>query len=198
MLSGLKWAVIGPCLFLGTWACGDPPEPVLPVVSEEAETETEAVGKGGAPAFDARGRPIEVEPVLEPRVDRFVDVRWLGGRRFSVHRGQIATMLGDLQSREIVGDRDGEAFTFEKATIYVVRDVVYRVDLSLPDALPPNDALVALGFPRNDRSFRKTHREFRASFKWGFARFRLMRATRNGPTVDTVQIWHTEPVKAGR
>ena len=197
MPFALKRAGAALLLWVWTVGCGDPPEPVLPVVTPETTDDAAAGTIPDRPTRDAAGRPIEVEPVAEPRVDRFIDVRWLGGRRFSTHRGQITAILGDLQSRQIVDEREGEAFQFDQATVYVIRDTVYRIDVDLPEAMAPNDALEALGFPRNDRSFRKTHGEFRASFKWGFSRFLLMRAKRNGPTVDSVQIWHTEPVKAG-
>jgi hypothetical protein len=105
--------------------------------------------------------------------------------------------LGDLQHRLIVDDRQGESFEYEHATLYVVRDTVYRVNVRLPEPLSPNDALEAIGFPRYDRSFRETHREFRVSFKWGFERFRLLRTSRSSNLVERVEVWHTEPVKAG-
>ncbi len=187
---GMIWTALG--LALG---CGAPPEPVLPVIEPPEERADDDVGE--------RTRRIPtnpemmVEPVLEPNTTAVVDVRWLGGRRFSTHRGAIAEQLGDLKNRSIVDDRQGESFDYELATLFVVRDTIYRVNVRLPEPLPPNDALEAIGFPRYDRSFRETHREFRISFKWGFERFRLLRKSRNSKLVERVEVWHTEPVKAG-
>ena len=185
------WTVLG--LGLG---CGAPSDPVLPVVAPEAPTEERA--DDASPRSRLPTNPeMAVEPIAEPNTAAVVDVRWLGGRRFSTHRGAIAEQLGDLQSRSIVDDRQGEAFDYEQATLFVVRDTIYRVNVRLPEPLSPNDTLEAIGFPRYDRSFRETHREYRVSFKWGFERFRLLRKSRNSKQVERVEVWHTEPVKAG-
>jgi len=184
------WTALG--LGLG---CGSPPEPVLPVIEPPEERAKNGAGE------NSRRIPtnpeMAVQPVLVPSTSAVVDVRWIGGRRFSTHRGAIAEQLGDLQHRLIVDDRQGESFEYEHATLYVVRDTVYRVNVRLPEPLSPNDALEAIGFPRYDRSFRETHREFRVSFKWGFERFRLLRTSRSSNLVERVEVWHTEPVKAG-
>jgi len=179
--------------------CGDPPEPVLPVVTPDEAVEADEADVSvvtAAPRGPTNPDMVET-PVVEPNGSAVVDVRWLGGRKFSTNRGVIAEALGDLQSRAIVDDRQGETFEYAQATLYVVRDTVYRVDVQLPEALSPNDALQAIGFPRYDRSFRETHREYRMSFKWGFERFRFLRTTRNSKRVDRVEVWHREPVKAG-
>ncbi|MFH1463354.1 MAG: hypothetical protein ABIO70_03105 [Pseudomonadota bacterium] len=123
----------------------------------------------------------------------YVDMHWLTGRRYEDISDLLAEPLGAEQGRRPLDAKRGEEISYERGAARVVRGVVYMLRVELPEPLTRTDALLALGFNSHADHWRETHSEYRLSWCFGFARFRLRREQPGSDRVDVVEGWRSEP-----
>ncbi len=164
-------------------ACGTP-EPVLSGVPE-----TNILDEPD----DEGTLPVERAAVYSRPADVYVDVRHLGGRSFPGSRDVVADQLGALLESEELGGDNGQELRFERATLRVVDDLIYMVEVPLPEPLRRSDALEYLGFPSQVGRYIVLHREYRLNHEWSFRRIRMMRDSPDNELVNSVEAWRWVP-----
>lgn len=128
----------------------------------------------------------------------YVDVHWLGGRRYDDVADEVEQQLGPLHERKVLDSRRGEELVYERGDVRVVRGVIYMIRVQLPEPLTRTEALLVTGFGVYADHWRETHREFRLSYSFDFERFRLMRHSGDKDRVVSVEAWKISPDKARR
>ena len=180
-------------------ACGGE-EPVLLGVKPEAEPESESnerskVWQRVIPESAYRDDPVvEAEAYSKPD-GVYVDIHWLGGRRYDDVIGEVELQLGPLHERKVLDARRGEEWVYERGDVRVIRGVIYMVRVQLPEPLTRSEALLVTGFSIYADHWRETHREYRLSNSFDFERFRLMRHDQDKDRVVTVEAWKQSPDK---
>ncbi len=140
---------------------------------------------------------VEAETYSKPE-GVYVDIHWLGGRRYDDVVGELELQLGPLVERKVLDARRGEELVYERGDVRVVRDVVYMIRVQLPEPLTRTEALLVTGFTVFADHWRETHREFRLSHSFDFERFRLMRHSEDKDRVISVEAWKLSPDKVRR
>jgi hypothetical protein len=128
----------------------------------------------------------------------YVDIHWLGGRRFDDVAIELEQQLGELHERKALDARRGEELVYERGDVRVIRGVVYMIRVQLPEPLTRTEALLVTGFTIYADHWRETHREFRLSYSFDFERFRLMRDAEDNDRVVSVEAWKLSPDKVRR
>ena len=101
----------------------------------------------------------------------YVDVRYLGGRRLDRCTTDIGRAIGEpARQPQGVPMRQGIRYQYDKGSVYICEDQVYRIDLALPEELRRSQVLQILGF-QNKWTDLITHREYVLENEWGFVRF---------------------------
>lgn len=172
-------------------ACGAD-EPVLTGVAPTAPVTAEAAA-ADAPAGEATSAPVAADGAYAPAEGVYVDVRYLGGKRYKEVADVVALQLGPLvQAEELPGDA-GRAMVFERGQIRIYEDRVVMLDIPLPNLMRRTAALAALGFPPATGRYLTLHREYRLNHEWGFRRIRMMRENRASELINRVEAWHRVP-----
>jgi len=176
-------------------ACGTE-DPVLLGVEPEPEpapSQRSKVWQRVIPESAYRDAPeIEAQVYSKPE-NVYVDIHWLGGRRYDDIAAELELQLGPLHERKVLDARRGEELVYERGDVRVVRDVVYMLRVQLPEPLTRSEALLVTGFTVFADHWRETHREFRLSHSFDFERFRLMRHAEDKDRVITVEAWKISP-----
>jgi len=176
-------------------ACGTE-DPVLLGVEPEPEpapSQRSKVWQRVIPESAYRDTPeVEAQVYRKPE-SVYVDIHWLGGRRYDDIATELELQLGPLHERKVLDARRGEEFVYERGDVRVVRDVVYMIRVQLPEPLTRSEALLVTGFTVFADHWRETHREFRLSHSFDFERFRLMRHADDKDRVVTVEAWKISP-----
>jgi hypothetical protein len=187
-------AVLGLLLALSS-ACVTE-EPVLLGVEpdpEPAPTERAKVWQRVIPDSAYRDDPVVVAQAYSKPAGVYVDIHWLGGRRYDDIAAELEAQLGPLHERKVLDSRKGEELVYERGEVRVLRGVVYMLRVRLPEPLTRSDALLSTGFSIYADHWRETHREFRLSNSFEFERFRLMRDGNDKDRVVSVEAWKLNP-----
>ncbi len=190
-------------MLAGSQACGNE-EPVLLGVSpeqrerEQRQQEREGVWQRNIPESATRDAPSGQPVAYEKPEGVYVDLHWLGGRRYDDAAEQLQAQLGALAERREIDTRRGEELVYERGVARVVRGTVYMVRVDLPEPMTRTDALLVTGFSIYADHWRETHLEYRLANSWGFERFRLQRAEPGGDRVVSVEAWKLRPERVQR
>ncbi len=176
-------------------------EPVLLGVEpdEPADaTERSKVWQRVIPESAYRDDPeVEAQTYSKPE-GVYVDVHWLGGRRYDDVASELEQQLGALHERKVLDARRGEELVYERGDVRVIRGVVYMIRVQLPEPLTRTEALLVTGFTVFADHWRETHREFRLSHSFDFERFRLMRHDDDKDRVVSIEAWKMSPDQVRR
>lgn len=123
----------------------------------------------------------------------YVDVRYLGGRSWNDAQPTLSDQLGNLQDSIELPMRQGTHYLYEKGSVYIYEDKVYRIDLSLPEELRRSAVLQILGFPEQVDKYLITHREYVLENEWEFRRIRMKRVSTENELVNEVSAWKFSP-----
>ena len=123
----------------------------------------------------------------------YIDVRYLGGRNWTSVQPTLAEQLGDLQDSQELPMRQGLRYQYEKGSIYIYEDQIYRIDLPLPEELRRSATLQLLGFPEQVDKYLITHREYVLENEWEFRRIRMKRVSKDNELVNEVSAWKFSP-----
>ncbi len=186
------WCWLALAMMLG---CGTEEPVLLGVEPEDVQAEKPKandrsdVWQRVIPESAYRDNP-EVEAQAYAKPDGiYVDISWLGGRRYDDVASELETQLGPLHERKVLDARRGEELVYERGDVRVVRGVVYMIRVQLPEPLTRTEALLVTGFTIYADHWRETHREFRLSHTFDFERFRLMRHGEDRDRVVSVEAW---------
>ncbi len=181
-------------------SCGAGEPVLLGVQPEDEETEgsDDRIWKRVVPESAHQEDPIEEARAYAKPEGVYVDVHWLGGRRYTDVAEELGAQLGPLHERREIDARRGEELVYERGDVRVVRGVVYMMRVQLPEPLTRTEALLVTGFSIYADHWRETHREFRLSHSFGFERFRLMRDREQKDRVVVVEAWKQNPDKVRR
>lgn len=171
-------------LFLLAFACGEP-EPVLQAVERRSTPEEVAARRAAA---ELRASPENLVATYRKADGVYVDVRFLGGRRYDGVRAEIEAQLGAvLEERPSISG--GREIVFERGTVRLVDDRIQMIDVPLPRPLRRSEALGALGFPPATGDYKELALEYRLVNEWGFRRLRFVRTERESEEIARVQAW---------
>ncbi len=170
---------------------GVEPEPA-PKASERSKVWQRVV-----PESAHRNEPEEAQAYAKPD-GVYVDIQWLGGRRYNDVAAELELQLGPLHERKVLDARSGEELVFERGDVRVVRGVVYMLRVQLPEPLTRTEALLVTGFTIYADHWRETHREYRLSNSFDFERFRLMRHSEDKDRVVSIEAWKLSPDRVRR
>lgn len=123
----------------------------------------------------------------------YVDVRYLGGRPWIDAQSTLTEQLGDLQDSQELPMRQGTRYIYDKGSVYIYEDQVYRIDLPLPEELRRSQVLQLLGFPEQVDKYLITHREYVLENEWEFRRIRMKRVGTENELVKEVSAWKFSP-----
>lgn len=123
----------------------------------------------------------------------YVDVRYLGGRSWIDAQPTLAEQLGNLQDSLELPMRQGVRYQYDKGSVYIYEDQVYRIDLPLPEELRRSQVLQILGFPEQVDKYLITHREYVLENEWEFRRIRMKRVGTENELVKEVSAWKFSP-----
>jgi len=123
----------------------------------------------------------------------YVDVRYLGGRNWIDAQPTLAEQLGNLQDSQELPMRQGTRYIYDKGSVYIYEDQVYRIDLALPEELRRSQVLQILGFPEQVDKYLITHREYVLENEWEFRRIRMKRVGTDNELVNEVSAWKFSP-----
>ena len=123
----------------------------------------------------------------------YVDVRYLGGRNWINAQPTLAKQLGNLQDSLELPMRQGIRYQYEKGSVYIYEEQVYRIDLALPEELRRSAVLQILGFPEQVDKYLITHREYVLENEWEFRRIRMKRVGTENELVKEVSAWKFSP-----
>lgn len=178
-------------LILGV-ACGDP-EPVVSGVPATPEAVAER-----REAAELRASPSNIDAGYEKPEGVHVDVRYLGGRRYTQIRDEVASQLGAVIEERTLAEGAGTEVRLERGTLRLLDDTIYMLEIPLPAPVRRTEALALLGFPAAIRDYTLTTTEFRLTNMWGFRRLIFFRTERDGEFVDRVQAWRFTPMEKQR
>ncbi len=178
-------------------------EPVLLGVQPDAESAEEPSARSEVwqrviPESAYRNDPVVEAKEYSKPDGVYVDIHWLGGRRYDDVVGELEQQLGPLHERRVLDARRGEELVYERGDVRVVRGVVYMLRVQLPEPLTRTEALLVTGFSIYADHWRETHREYRLSHSFEFERFRLMRHDEDKDRVVSVEAWKQSPDKVRR
>ena len=123
----------------------------------------------------------------------YVDIRYLGGRSWMDAQPTLAEQLGNLQDSQDLPMRQGTRYIYDKGSVYIYEDQVYRIDLPLPEQLRRSAVLQILGFPEQVDKYLITHREYVLENEWEFRRIRMKRVGTDNELVKEVSAWKFSP-----
>ena len=137
------------------------------------------------------------EPELSAEYQRpegvLVDIRYLGGRRYSTNRDIIQEQLGDRVDVRALNAERGEELQFTRGAIRVFNDTIYMFSIPLQEPLRRHEALAAVGLPTIVDRYISLDREFRIHHEWGFRRIQLQRTAPDSELVDAITVWQWLP-----
>lgn len=162
-------------------ACGTSDEPVVRAVAPPAPTVDEIQARREAEALRTSPRNLEVNYVKPERV--YVDVQFLGGRRWDNVRDILVDQLGALTAQER-NAQGNEVMRLERGTITVVDGVIDVIAVPLPEPMRRADAMVACGFSGLADKYLAFTREYRVTQFQGFRRIVLRRVAPGDDLVD--------------
>jgi hypothetical protein len=162
---------------------GIPSEPLLDGVQSAAEQRTDDL----APTEQHAPPPyVRADGV-------YVDIGYLGGRRFSGSRDVISDQLGGLQERRPLSGERGEELTFDRGTLRVIEDTIYMLQVPLPEPLRRHEALAVAGLPTVVDRYTTLNREYRLYREWGFRRIQMARVSSDSELVTAIEAWRWLP-----
>lgn len=182
--------------------CGTEEPVLLGVEPESADvqqsSERSEVWQRVIPESAYRDDPLVEAQTYSKPDGVYVDIHWLGGRRYDDIASELELQLGPLHERKVLDARKGEELVYERGDVRVVRGVVYMLRVQLPEPLTRTEALLVTGFTIYADHWRETHREFRLSHSFDFERFRLMRHDEDKDRVVSIEAWKLSPDKVRR
>ncbi len=168
--------------FLGL---GCEPEPVLQAIETPAILEE-------VPSAEQR-LENQGQVVYQKKDGVYIDVMYLGGRNWVDSQPILLEQLGDLQETQALPMRQGVRYRYDKGTVFVYEDRIYRIDLPLPELLRRSAVLQSLGFPEQVDKYLITHREYVLENEWEFRRMRMFRDSKDNEWVKEVSVWKFSP-----
>lgn len=143
-------------------------------------------------AEDAPEQAVVSAEYLQPE-GVLVDIRYLGGRRYSTNRDIIQAQLGDrVDVRELSKER-GQEVRFSRGSIRVFNDTIYMFSFPFPQPLRRHEALAAVGLPTIVDRYISLDREFRIHHEWDFRRIQLSRTAPDSELIDAITAWSWLP-----
>jgi len=164
------------------------PEPMISAVQPPAERVEEVRTAREQAEIAASPAALDLGYVKPEGV--YVDVAWLGGRTYSVVRGEVAAQLGALVEEGSLPPGQGQEFRFEKGTLRVSGDRILLVDVPLPEPMRRSEALRLVGFPDQvPRNWVLLSGEFRLTSVFNYRRIILDRVGPGEEDVIRVRAW---------
>lgn len=161
-------------------ACWGSDEPLVRAVEIPAVTPEQVETKREAEELRASPRVMEVNYKKPEGV--YIDVRFLGGRRFDNIRDIVADQLGPLSEQGPVADGK-QTLGFERGELQLVDGEISSIDIGLPEPVRRTEAMALAGFsPLVDKYLAFTL-EFRVTQFQDFRRIILFRV---GPDTEEV------------
>ncbi len=153
-------------------ACNNADEPIVRAVAPPKPTPEAIAEKREKEELRTSPRNLEVNYVKPPGA--YVDVQFLGGRRWDNVRDILVDQLGALtgQERDAQGD---EVMKLERGTVTLSDGVIDVIDVPLPEPMRREDAMVACGFSGLADRYLPFTREYRVTQFQGFRRIVLHR-----------------------
>ncbi len=169
-------------VFLALLACG-PPEPVVRAVKPTPTVE-EIAARREAEELKASPRVLEVG--YEKPAGVYIDVAFLGGRRYDHVRAELEGQLGSVREEIDIALAEKEV-RFQRGIVRTDSGVLVSFEIPFPEPLRRSEALAALGFPAADAGrYTDLTFEFRLNNVRGFRRVIFHRAERGGELIDRV------------
>lgn len=167
-------------------ACGTD-EPVVRAVPPAKTVEEVRQAREDA---EIRASPYAIDMGYHKPEGVYVDVRYLGGRTYTIVRDAVTTQLGALASESTLPSEQGTELTFERGTLRVKDGRIVLVDVPLPEPMRRSEALRVTGFPDQvPRSWVLLSGEFRLTNSFDFRRIVFVRAAPESEDVVRVQAW---------
>ena len=160
--------------------------PVLPAIEEPRLLEN-ITSAEEARTSDKKNVVYQKQPNV------YIDVFYLGGRSFTESRGVLAEQLGNLQDSVELPFNHGKQYQFERGTLQVLNDEIYRFQILLPELKRRSQAFQMMGFPEQIDDYIITHKEYRVDNEWEFRRFRLRRDNTENEFVTQFEAWKWVP-----
>jgi hypothetical protein len=165
-----------------------------PVITPMTKPETPGEVRERREAAERRTNPDVVQADYRKADGVYIDVPLFGGRRYSAIRDEIEAQLGPVRGQKELSEGLGKELGFERATVRTLDDVIYLVDVPLPEPMRRDRAMLALGFPGPaPRGYTEYTLEFRANNVWEFRRLRFIRAAVGDEDVVRVECWKKQP-----
>lgn len=171
-------------MWIAFWlGCTGADQPTVSAVRPPPPTVEEVAAKREAEELRASPRNLEVNYVKPEGV--YVDVHFLGGRRWENVRDIVVDQLGALLE-ESLDNQDREVKRLERGTLTLDDGEIDVIVVPLPEPMRRADAMVACGFSGlADRYLSFTH-EFRVTQFQGYRRVVLHRVAKNDDLVDRI------------
>ena len=165
---------------------GVPDDRILTAPPAEVAQEESAVARRSA------------NPKLYVKPDElYLDAAWITGRGYQEARAVVSQQAGALIRSQPLSDGRGDELVFERATLRVLEDRIYRVELPLPEPTRRDLALSMLGFAPAVGEWLSTHREYRLNNERGYRRIRMQRMDADTELVTQVEAWKFIPGEHG-
>lgn len=174
---------------LALLACG-PPEPVVRAV-KPVPTIEEVRAKREAEELRASPQVLEVGYTKPAGV--YIDVAFLGGRRYDHVRAEVEDQFGVVKE-EIDTALAEKEIRFQRGTLRTDSGVIVSFEIPLPELVRRSEALASLGFPAADAGrYTDLTFEFRLNNLRGFRRIIFHRAERGGELIDRISAYFKDP-----
>lgn len=165
-----------------------------PIVSVVPDPQKVEAAREKREAEELRASPQQIEAGYQKPEGVLVDVRFLGGRTYSLVRDHVANQLGALVEETALPGELGRELRFERATLRVDEDKIQMVEVVLPEPTRRSEALRLTGFPDQvPRNWIQLSGEFRLTNAFEFRRIIFKRAAPGSEDVVEVQAWKTAP-----
>lgn len=162
-------------------ACAGADEPAVRAVRPPPPTVEEVTARREAEELRASPRNLEVNYVKPPNV--YIDVHFLGGRRWENVRDIVVEQLGALQEEST--DRQGrELKRLERGILTLQDGEIDQIEVPLPEPMRRADAMIACGFSGLVDRYLSFSHEYRVTQFQGYRRIILHRVGKGDDLVD--------------
>ncbi len=169
-------------------------EPVVSVVPDPEKVEA---AREKRLTEETRASPQQIEAGYQKADGVWVDVRFLGGRAYSLVREHVARQLGALIEETPLPGGVGKALRFERGLLRVQNDRIEMIEVKLPEPVRRSEALRLTGFPDQvPRNWIILSGEFRLTNAFEFRRIIFTRIGPGSEDITTVEAWKTAPGEA--
>lgn len=168
-----------------------------PVVSVVPDPDRVAAAREKRETEELRSSPQQIEAGYQKADGVWVDVRFLGGRSYTLVREHVARQLGALLEETTLPGDGGRELRFERATLRLAGDkidMIDMIDVPLPEPVRRSEALRITGFPDQvPRNWIALSGEFRLTNAFEFRRILFKRSAPGSEDIVSVQAWKTPP-----